>query len=373
MSSNQETAGTELNAGKEESLPKTSHRLTLAAAWLSALLISIGFSVHFGLELVSFGRGERTLVPFTGELKLAILDWVGYYPMVVADRKGFIERRLQNTGVNVELINAPVGISEMNDLIRTGKIHGTFGVIADFVVLKSLATPIRLVMVTDFSKSDVIIAKKEIRTPKELRGKRIGISELSSYAEYAIVRFLEASGVDRNSVTFRTVPPMEVPEAIDAGKIDAGYTWEPALSRATARGMNVVISSAENPELVISSLVFREEVLVNPQIAAAVILAYYDGLAYLAENPKEFSDIVGKYFGIEPKNVLRMMSENALFMDLQKNLQILQKEGAVQREMKSINSFFGQRGIRQSNESVMNILDLAPLIEANRIQKAGEQ
>lgn len=371
MSANRKTVGIDTVATGKAPHGKKPYKFTVAAAWLAALVISVSFSIHFGLELVRFGRGERTLPPFSGELKIALLDWVGYYPIVVADRKGFIERRLQNTGVHVKLVNAPVGIGEMNDLIRIGKVHGIFGVLADFIILNSLATPIRLVMVTDFSKSDVIVAKKEIRKPSDLRGKRIGISELSSYAEYAIVRFLENAGVERNSISFRTIPPMEVPEAIEAGTIEAGYTWEPATSRAKAKGMNVVISSAERPEMVISSLIFREEVLVDPRIAAAVILAYYDGLAYLSENPNEFSDIVAKYFGIQARDVLRMMNNDALFMDLEKNLQIFKKNGTVPEEMNSINRFFGERGIRQSNESVAKLVDLAPLLEADRIRKAA--
>lgn len=352
---------------------RITYRLAGAAAWLTALLVSIGFSVHFGLELVRFGRGEQTNPPFTGELKIALLDWVGFYPMVVASRKGFTDRRLQNTGAHVEMVNAPVGIGEMNDLIRTGKVHAIFGVLADFVVLKSLATPIRLVMVTDFSKSDVIVAKKEIRTPNDLRGKRIGISELSSYAEYAIIRFLEKAAVDRRSISFQTVPPMQVPEAIEAGRIEAGYTWEPALSRAKSMGMNVVISSAESPELVISSLAFRQEVLVTPQIAAAVVLSYYDGLAYFSENPDDFCNIVANYFGIRAKDVLRFMKEDALFMDLNRNLELFAEDGTVQKEMRSINQFFSERGIRQSNESISRLVDLTPLMEANRIGQAVEQ
>jgi NitT/TauT family transport system substrate-binding protein len=353
--------------------PKEPNTFFLAACWLSALLVSIGFSIHFGLELVSFGRGDRTAPPFTGDLKIALIDWVGYYPMVVADRKGFIERRLQGTGVHVELVTAANGLGEMNDLIRTGKIHGTFGVLADFVVLKSLETPIRLVMVTDFSKSDVVVARKEIRKPLDLRGKRIGIGELSSFSEYALVRILESAGVDRHSVTFRTVPPMQVPEAIEAGRIDAGYTWEPARSRALATGMNEVISSAVSPEVVLSTLALRDEVLVSPGIAAALILAYFDGLAYLEENPKEFSEIVAKYFSVQANEVLRIMKEDSMFIDLKRNLEIFDANGTVRKEMETINRFFSERGIRQSNDSVARLIDLAPLREAARLQQAEKR
>lgn len=345
--------------GKMQAVPS----LAVAGAWIAALLISIGFSIHFGFELVRFGRGERTLSPFSGELKISVIDWLGYYPFVVAEKKGFIGRRLNGTDVHVEIYRAE-NTGEMNDLIRTGKVHGTFGVLADFVILNSLATPVRFVLATDYSKSDVIVAKKDIRTAKDLRGKTIGIGELSSFAEYFTIRSLENAGVNRHSVSFRRIPPMQVPEAIQAGKIDAGYTWEPALTRALAAGMNAVISSATSPEMVISGLAFRDEVLVDPNIAAAIILAYYDGLAFYLENPKEFSDIVAQYFGTSADEISRIMKKDSLYLDLQGNVKAFKVGGTVQEEMRSINRFFGERGIRQSDESVATLLDPAPLLEA---------
>lgn len=351
---------------------KAPFSYAVAATWIGALLISIGFSVHFGLELVSFGRGERTIQPFTGELKIALIDWVGYHPLVVADRKGFLERRLSDTDVRVELYRAE-DTGEMNDLIRTGKVQGSFGVLADFVVLKSLAIPIRIVMASDFSKSDVIVAKREIRSKSDIKGKTIGIGELGSFAEYFTIRSLERAGIDPHSVSFRTVSARNVPEAIEAGQIDAGYTWEPAKSRAMAKGMNVVFSSAESPEMVISSLAFRDEVLLDPRIAAAVILAYYDGLALYSKNPNEYGDIVAKYFGTQPQEVLRIMKEDSLFIDLKSNIKLFKPNETLQNEMRLINQFFSERGIRQTNESVLSLLDFAPQLEAERVGQSDNK
>lgn len=360
------------SAEQDAELPikkKAAYRFAVPGTWLAALLISICFSVHFGFELVRFGRGERTLAPFSGELRISLIDWIGYYPIVVAANNGFLDRRLSGSGVHVELYKAE-NTGEMNDLIRTGKVHGTFGVLADFVILNSLATPIRLVLATDYSKSDVIVAKREIRDPKDLQGKIIGIGELSSFAEYFTIRSLESAGVDRHSVSFRRVPPMQVPEAIKDGKIDAGYTWEPALTRALAAGMNVVISSATTPEMVISGLAFRDEVLVDPHIAAAIILAYYDGLAFYEANPTEFYNTVAQYFGTSPDDVSRIMKKDSLYVDLQSNRKAFERDGTVQKETRSINRFFGERGIRQSDDSVATLLDPAPMREADRLSRS---
>ncbi|MDZ4082499.1 MAG: ABC transporter substrate-binding protein [Bdellovibrionales bacterium] len=368
MSSTQRPPETTVQPRKKQA----AYTFAVAGAWVAALLISIGFSIHFGLELVRFGSGERSPNPVSGEIKISLIDWLGYYPFVVADKKGFLDRRLDGTGVHVELYKAE-NTGEMNDLIRTGKVHGTFGVLADFVILQSLATPIRFVLATDYSKSDVIVAKKGITVPKDLRGKTIGIGELSSFAEYFTIRSLENAGVDRHSVSFRRVPPMEVPEAIQAGKIDAGYTWEPALTRALAAGMNVVISSATSPEMVISGLAFRDEVLVDPTISAAIILAYYDGLAFYLENPNEFAAIVAEYFGTQASEISRIMTKDSLYIDLQSNRKAFEPDGTVQKEMRTINRFFGERGIRQTDESVTTLLDPAPLLEADRLSQVVDK
>ncbi len=340
-------------------------RYSAGAAWLVSLAVSIGFSIHFGMELVRFGDGDRPTSPFTGELRISLIDWIGYYPMVIADQKGFLDRNLKSHGVQVELYKA-ADTGEMNDLIRTGKVQGTFGVLADFVVLTSLATPVRLVMTTDYSKSDVIVARKGIRAPKDLIGKRIGVPELNSFVEYFSIRSLEKAGVDKHLVSFRTVPAMEIPEAIQAGRIDAGYTWEPALSRARSYGMNEVITSAEQPEMVISGLILRDEVLVNPALPAAIIRSYFEGYDFLIKNPTEGASTIAKFFGIKPEDVIRILKTDAVFVDLANNLKAFEADGVIQKEIKSINHFFGERGSRQTDLSVLQLLDKAPLHEVLR-------
>jgi hypothetical protein len=41
--------------------------------------------------------------------------------------------------------------------------------------------------------------------------------------------------------------------------------------------------------------------------------------------------------------------------------------------METINRFFSERGIRQSNDSVARLIDLAPLREAARLQQAEKR
>lgn len=336
------------------------YQAAIATIWLVALIVAIGFSVYFGSELVRFGEGEKKQSAFEGELRISLIDWIGYYPIVVASQNGFLDRNIQDTGVTVELFKAEHN-GETNDLIRTGKVHGTFGVLPDFVVLCSLATPLQVVMATDYSKSDVIIAKKSIRTPKDLVGKRIGIGELNSFAEYFIIRSLESAGIDRQHVSFKTISPMKVPEAIHAGEIDAGYTFEPALGRALAGGLNVVLSSAAHPEMVISGLAFRNEVLVDPSIATAIIRAYYEGLKVIQDRPEESALIVAKFFGRRPEDIQRSFKDDALFVSAAANLKAFQTGGTVHREVLSINKFFSQRGIRQTEESLSHLLNRAPM------------
>lgn len=195
-------------------------------------------------------------------------------------------------------------------------------------------------MVSDFSKSDVVVARKDIKEPLDLRGKRIGIAELISYAEYALVRILESAGIDRHSVSISNCSCHASSRGDCSGTIDAGYTWEPARQRAIANDMNVVLSSEINPELVISGLALRDEVLVNPEVAAAVILSYFDGLTYLAENPKDSGEIMAKYFGTQPDDVLRILKEDSLFIDLKRNLEIFATGGIVHKEMQGHQSIF---------------------------------
>jgi len=84
---------------------------------------------------------------------------------------------------------------------------------------------------------NLVIAKDSpIKTPKELAGGTIGVSEIGSLNYYSVLAWLDAYGVAPKSVKFVELTFTEVGIALQRGRIQAAFLQEPFTSRFIAAG-----------------------------------------------------------------------------------------------------------------------------------------
>jgi NitT/TauT family transport system substrate-binding protein len=84
---------------------------------------------------------------------------------------------------------------------------------------------------------NVVIAKDSpLKTPKDLAGATIGVSEIGSLNYYSILSWLDSYGVAPKSVKFAELTFNEVGVALERGRIQAAFLQEPFTSRFLAAG-----------------------------------------------------------------------------------------------------------------------------------------
>ncbi len=328
--------------------------------WGCILASSLGISLYLANELITIGTTRPSIKAHSGPLRIATIDWVGYYPFAAAYEAGYLREELSPLGTELELIKL-LDTGEMSDYIRTGRVHGSFGVLTDFVIMLSMDIPVRMVLATDFSKTDMLISKSTLKSPEDLVGKTIGLSEFNSFAEYFVVRALEHYNINPESVRFKTVQSRDVPEAIMSGKIDAGHTWDPDLGRGLKMGLHVVMSSSVRPEDIISGMVLRREVLMRPELAEGMLRGYFRGLQLLGDDPKLFFELVGRFYGTSADEARRIVEADSHLLDLRSNIQAFEPKGLLEQEIQAIHRFFLMRGIRHADSDPLTILDPTPL------------
>lgn len=330
--------------------------------WALAFATAMGLTLRYTLELISFTTSDPKRPVHQGTIFVGAFDWSGYYPLVIAEKLGYFSE----LGLDVQTVKSN-SIAELNDSIRTGRVQVSPGTLADFIILKSLATPIRLVALTDESLTDVILASPSIRSPKELEGKRVGLTEFNSFAEYFLSKSLEAAGVDTHTISYYRIPTADVPNAILRGEIDAGHAWDPYLSEGIQRGLKPILTSGEFPNLVLSGLVFREEIMGLPDVPVKIFHAYLKALELRSTDPKLFAKVAAEYFDHTPEMALHFIETNARIIDLAENVQTFKKDGSLRRNMKSITDFFATRGLPDfANE-------IEPLIDASILNSVAKQ
>lgn len=321
-------------------------------AWIVLLLVSLAYAFNYGIELTKIIRNSPTPQKPIEVVTIGSYNWPGYYPIAVAYELGLFKKY----GANVKLERAKT-LTELNDWFRTGHTQVTSGVLADFVALSDLGTPMKMLMAIDYSISDAILAKTSIKTSKDLVGKRIGLSELNSFGEYFLIRALRELGISPKSVKLYTIEPSRVPEAILNGEIDAGHTWDPALTRGIRSGLRIIFSSADlhlNP--IVDGVAFRDEVLDNQKLALAIVRAIFESMEMQKTDPKQFARVAAKFYGIPPEEVAGYLEKDVRFTDLKENIRLF-TETTLKDEVAAIAELFADRGSGTTSDEDKSVID----------------
>lgn len=134
-------------------------------------------------------------------------------------------------------------------------------------------------------------AKSDIRTVKDLRGKRIGVPGMGTPPFIFANRVLGAQGIDaRKEITWLVFPAGELGLALDKGEVDAVADSEPigSLLLAQDKVRNIADQAADTPyrdEYCCAVLVNGKFLARHPKASAAATRALLKGAKWVEANP----------------------------------------------------------------------------------------
>src|SRR5687768_12693935 len=136
------------------------------------------------------------------------------------------------------------------------------------------------------------LAKSNIRTAKDLRGKRIGVPGMGTPPFIFAHRVLGANGIDASKeITWIVFPAGELGLALDKGEVDAVADSEPIGSLLLSQGKvrNVADQAADAPysdEYCCAVLVNGKFLARNPKATAGATRALLKAAKWVEANPK---------------------------------------------------------------------------------------
>ena len=130
--------------------------------------------------------------------------------------------------------------------------------------------------------STSIVAKGEIQV-RNLAGKRIAYVETSS-AHHTLLQGLRSAGLSEADVTLVPLPVDQMPNALEAGKIDAFAAWEPAPTAALARsGKNRTVFRGLSSDYFVISKAFEKR---SPESARILIAGFVRAIEWMRRSQK---------------------------------------------------------------------------------------
>ena len=203
-------------------------------AYLIALTISLWVS-EAGLV-----RAEKIIFAYPSPS-------TSFLPLVVAQKKGFFDpENLQPELVQIRPAVAIPGLT-------LGSVDYTT-VLGSTIAARMRGVPLVITGVFADKPMDFLLGAKGIATPKDLKGKIIGISALGTATHFLTVRVLKAVGLDpEKDVTLRAVGDEGLRlQALSTGLVQASLLGSQGVIEGEKAGLKVIVAAAD----VIESLPF---------------------------------------------------------------------------------------------------------------------
>jgi NitT/TauT family transport system substrate-binding protein len=281
--------------------------------WLALALFSSPNSVHPR----SFTQRRR--VPLAMTLTVALLGFsgevfsqsikLGYAALSAAQVAAWMAKEggyLSKYGIESELIYIPAVAATQALIAGEIQLAQVTGVSTAGAIIAG--ADVRIVASSLNRLVGFIYARPEIKSPEQLKGKRLGISRFGAVSDTAAAIFLERFGLKRNTdvaiIQLGGLP--EIVTAMERGSIQAGFTSPPNSSRAKRLGMRELFDlDALGLELQQTCITVTTKYLRERRpLVKSFVQAYAEGLHRFL-NDRDFSlQVMQKYLRMSEKDLL---------------------------------------------------------------------
>ncbi len=290
-------------------------------------------------------------------LKVGISPWPGYEPLALAAEKGFYQ------GPQVRIIRFATPTESFRAL-RDGIIDVAAFTADEVFHYAEVRDKPRIFLVLDISNgADAIVAKKEIKTLDDLKGKRLGV-EGSALGDYVIQRALDYTQghLKTSDIQLKSVEINVQEQAFLNDEIDAAVTYEPSKSLLIKAGAHVLFDSSRIPYEIVDVLVTNDKTIQQRQKDLENLSkGWFQALEHITAN---YDDMMIKMSKNESTNVQEFQKgyEDLIIPSKDENAKMLVKDGSLLKPMKRLAELMYTKG------SLQKKIDVEPLLDSRIIE-----
>jgi sulfonate transport system substrate-binding protein len=188
-----------------------------------------------------------------------------------------------------------------------------FGITGDAPPIFAQAAGVPLVYVaveppSPHGEALIVPAASPIRTPADLRGKRIALNR-GSNVHNLLVRILQANHLTLDDITTIYLKPSDARPAFENGDVDAWVIWDPYLAAAQTALKTRTIADGETPTGQIIDenreyfLATGDFAKANPDLLSALLTDLKATETYAATHQTEMVNLLAPAMGMDPHAV----------------------------------------------------------------------
>ncbi|MEG3860295.1 ABC transporter substrate-binding protein [Microcoleus sp. herbarium12] len=268
-------------------LPAPKRKLGIKPTFFS--LFAIALTLIFALNACSLAQNQ-SLKP----LRVGITSWAGFDVVLYAQASELFKQR----GIKVELVRFD-NQQDSSRAVMNNRLDAAFISVWDAMqVDPGDGRPVVLMTTNISAGSDGIVAKPEIKSVKDLRGKRVG-AKLGTVNHLILLEALKAHKIPPADVQILDYSNEVAAQKITSEDIDAAILWGPMLGE-TAKNIKgkVIYTTKQVDSLVIDILMSNDRTVKKKQAELTqFILAWFDLMHAVESKPNQVFEVVAKKLG----------------------------------------------------------------------------
>jgi NitT/TauT family transport system substrate-binding protein len=271
-------------------------------------MIRFLFALAAGVFLAGCGQSKQTSTADSGKVRIGYIGLTCEAPIFTAVEKGFFKEE----GLDVELVKCEW--SKYKDVLALGGFDVTHHLVMYF--LKPIEQGLDVKFTAGIHRGCLRVqasTKSDIKTVKDLKGKRIGVPGMGTPPFIFAHRVLGANGIDASKdITWLVFPAGELGLALDKGEVDAVADSEPIGSMLIAQGKvkNIADQAADMPysqEYCCAVLANGKFLANNPKTTAKATRALLKAAKWVETNP-----LAAAKLSVEKKYLASTTEQNAV-------------------------------------------------------------
>jgi NitT/TauT family transport system substrate-binding protein len=252
--------------------------------------------------------------------RLGFSAWPGWFPWEVAQDQGLFKK--EAASVDLKWFD---GYLESISTLTAGQIDANSQTLGDTVSSVAGGADQVIVLVNDNSTgNDKIIAKAEIKTIADLKGKKVAAEE-GTVDHFLLLLGLQKAGLSPKDIQFVPLETGKAAAAFVSGQVDACAVFAPFTTQALKRpNSKELFSSRDFPGAISDHLVVnRKFIYEHPEQVQALVDSWFTTLDYLKKNQAKSYGIMAKRAGVSVAEYEQYADGTRLFT-LEENLQAFQ-------------------------------------------------
>ncbi|MFC9220186.1 ABC transporter substrate-binding protein [Streptomyces hygroscopicus] len=185
-----------------------------------------------------------------GKVKIMVggLDKVIYLPAMLTQRLGYFKEE----GLDVQLLTEPAGVQATTSLVA-GDVQGVVGFYDHTLDLQVKGKQVESVVQLAQAPGEVEVvsnkAADEVKSPKDFKGKKLGVTGLGSSTDFLTKYLAVDSGVKTSEFTAVAVGAGQTfISALKQGSIQGGMTTDPTVAQIVDQKIGKVLIDMRTPE-----------------------------------------------------------------------------------------------------------------------------